>query len=127
MDARTRSRCWRPTPSPLMPGRSHSLPLGVTARSRWRPVWEGEGGSVSRVRIRQVCAGPKISKSGSESRRRLGARLDAGPLLIEQANRVIPAVVRHSLITQGQLLAQADAGVEQVDRGRLLARVELVG
>src|SRR2546430_3272864 len=54
-------------------------------------------------------------------------RQDAGPLLIERAQRTRPCAVGEALIADGHVLPEADALVEQVDRHGLLARVELIG
>src|SRR4029077_13952948 len=86
-------------------------------RSRSRRRW------VSSVLIRRACAGLRGSRIAF--RFRLRARLDAGALLIEEPDRSAPGIAREPLVAHGQLLADADARLEQIDRGGLLAGVHL--
>src|SRR5204863_65177 len=54
----------------------------------------------------------------------LGDVVDS-PLLVEEPLGAAPGVARESVIVHGELLAHADAGLEQVDGRRLLSRVQL--
>src|SRR2546426_739940 len=85
-------------------------------------LWVGPPAPPARP-TRRACGGLQVSRIVFRSHLRAGP--DPRAFLIEQSQRVAPGIAGQTLVADGQLFGEADAGIEEVDRRRLLPCIEL--